>query len=134
MNGRDSCRLEERGASSVELIIFFPLLLAIILLSVQAALVWYGNEVALTTARETARSLRTSADPAAERLAAIDWAHQYAATTANGGLTDIAVEVVVGGDSVQVTVSGEAMDVFGGLTPRVSATVSGPIERFKGDT
>lgn len=126
-------RREEAGASSVELIVFFPLLLAIILLAVQASLVWYGNEVAMTTARETARVLRTSSDAPADKAAAIDWARQYAADTANGGLTDVAVEVEVGADSVEVTVSGKAMDVFGGLTPRVSATVTGPVERFEGD-
>ena len=36
----------EAGASSVELLVFFPLLLLIILLAVQTGLSWYGNEVA----------------------------------------------------------------------------------------
>jgi len=54
----------EAGASSVELLVFFPLLLLIILLAVQTGLSWYGNEVAMTAARETARTLRTGAhDP-----------------------------------------------------------------------
>lgn len=51
----------ETGASSVELLVFFPLLLLIILLAVQTGLSWYGNEVAMTAARETARALRTGA-------------------------------------------------------------------------
>jgi len=51
----------EAGASSVELLVFFPLLLLIILLAVQTGLSWYGNEVAMTAARETARTLRTGA-------------------------------------------------------------------------
>ena len=51
----------EAGASSVELLVFFPLLLLIILLAVQTGLSWYGNEVAMTTAREAARTLRTGA-------------------------------------------------------------------------
>lgn len=37
----------EAGASSVELLVFFPLLLLIILLAVQTGLSWYGNEVAI---------------------------------------------------------------------------------------
>ena len=41
----------EAGASSVELLVFFPLLLLIVLLTVQVALSWYGNEVATSTAR-----------------------------------------------------------------------------------
>ena len=55
---------EERGASSVELLVFFPLLLLIVLLTVQVALSWYGNEVALTTARQVAREVRSGGDAA----------------------------------------------------------------------
>ena len=38
------------------------------------------------------------------------------------------------GGAVTVTVTGSAMDVFGGLTPRVRATVTSPIEEFRGDS
>ena len=56
----------EAGASSVELLVFFPLLLLIVLLTVQVALSWYGNEVATSTAREVAREVRSgSADSSA---------------------------------------------------------------------
>ena len=65
----------EAGASSVELLVFFPLLLLIILLAVQTGLSWYGNEVAMTAARETARTLRTGAhDDAALAAARADGA------------------------------------------------------------
>lgn len=53
----ERCRREE-GASSVELLVFFPLLLLIILVTVQVSLSWYGNEVAISTAREVAREIR----------------------------------------------------------------------------
>ena len=46
-------RRGEEGASSLELLVFFPLLMLIILVTVQVALSWYGNEVAMTTARQT---------------------------------------------------------------------------------
>ncbi|SPT53627.1 TadE-like protein [Actinomyces bovis] len=124
---------DELGASSVELLVFFPLLLAIILLTVQVSLTWYGNEVALSTARETARTLRTNANAPGVQAAAVEHAKEYAARTAHGGLEDLDVQVQVGPDQVTVTVSGRSMDVFWGLSPRVSATVSGPVERFKGD-
>ena len=51
---------QEVGASSVELIIFFPLLLLVVLITVQVALTWYGNEVAIATAREVAREARAN--------------------------------------------------------------------------
>ena len=60
----------EAGASSLELLVFFPLLLLIILVTVQVALSWYGNEVAMTAARETARSLRTGSHDSAALAAA----------------------------------------------------------------
>jgi len=50
---------DETGASTIELLVFFPLLLLIVLLTVQLALSWYGNEVAMSTAREVARSVRS---------------------------------------------------------------------------
>ena len=121
----------EAGASSVELLVFFPLLLLIILLAVQTGLSWYG---AMTAARETARTLRTGAhDDAALAAARADGA-AYAQSLAGSGLTDVVVEASVDGGAVTVTVTGSAMDVFGGLTPRGRATVTSPIEEFRGDS
>ena len=125
---------EETGASSLELLVFFPLLLLIILVTVQVALSWYGNEVAMTTAREAARTLRTGAhDDAALAAARADGA-AYAQSLAGSGLTDVVVEASVDGGAVTVTVTGSAMDVFRGLTPRVRATVTSPIEEFRGNS
>ena len=36
---------DETGASTIELLVFFPLLLLIVLLTVQLALSWYGSDV-----------------------------------------------------------------------------------------
>jgi len=57
----------EAGASSVELLVFFPLLLLIVLLTVQVALSWYGNEVATSTAREVAREVRNGSAASSAR-------------------------------------------------------------------
>lgn len=125
---------DEDGASSVELIVFFPLLLLIILVTVQVALSWYGNEVAMTAARETARSVREGTqDSASLAQAEIDGA-RYAQRVGGAALTDVQVDVVVMGDHVHVEVSGRSMDVVAGLSPRVDATVTSSIETFRGDT
>ena len=58
----------------------------------------------------------------------------YAQNLAGSGLTDVVVEASVDGGAVTVTVTGSAMDVFGGLTPRVRATVTSPIEEFRGNS
>ena len=83
----------EAGASSVELLVFFPLLLLIILLAVQTGLSWYGNEVAMTTAREAARTLRTDTHDDAALTAARADAAAYAQNLAGSGLTDIDYEI-----------------------------------------
>ena len=122
----------EAGASSLELLVFFPLLLLIILVTVQVALSWYGNEVAMTAARETARSLRTGSHDSAA-LAAEASGVAYAASTGGSGLTDVVVDARATDTEVTVTVSGEAMDIVGGLAPRVNATVTSPVEEFRED-
>lgn len=123
----------ETGASSLELLVFFPLLLLIILVTVQVALSWYGNEVAMTAARETARSLRTGAhDPAALAAAEAEGA-EYAASTGGAGLTNVEVDAQMIDNEVSVTVSGEAMSIIGSLAPRVRATVTSPVEEFRRD-
>jgi len=123
----------EAGASSLELLVFFPLLLLIILVTVQVALSWYGNEVAMTAARETARSLRTGSHDSAALAAAEASGVAYAASTGGSGLTNVVVDARATDTEVTVTVSGEAMDIVGGLAPRVNATVTSPVEEFRED-
>ena len=125
-------RRGEEGASSLELLVFFPLLMLIILVTVQVALSWYGNEVAMTTARQTVRNLRTGAHDPAALAAAERSGADYAVST--GGLKDVEIDARTDGTQVSVTVSGQAMDIVAGLAPRISATVSSPVEQFREDT
>lgn len=120
---------EETGASSVELLVFFPLLMLIVLMTVQVALSWYGNEVALTTARQVAREVRSGGDAA---QAEIDGA-AYARRVGGAALTDVEVGVVVRDEEVVVEVSGEAMDIVAGFAPRVRASVTSELETFRED-
>lgn len=120
---------EERGASSVELLVFFPLLLLIVLLTVQVALSWYGNEVALTTARQVAREVRSGGDAAQAEADGVSYAHRVG----GAALTDVDVDVVVRDEEVAVEVSGEAMDIVAGFAPRVRASVTSELETFRED-
>ena len=49
----------ERGVSSLELVLYMPLLLMAIFLTVQFALVYLGNQVISSSARQAARVART---------------------------------------------------------------------------
>ena len=124
---------QETGASSVELIIFFPLLLLIVLITVQVALVWYGNEVAIATAREVAREARVSPEVGERTSAAQANGVAYARRVGGKALTDITIDVSSTSDQVTVRVSGKALDVVAGMSPRVKASVTSERETFRSD-
>ncbi|PHP51936.1 TadE/TadG family type IV pilus assembly protein [Actinomyces ruminis] len=124
----------ETGASSVELLVFFPLLMLIILVTVQVALSWYGHEVAISTARETARIVREGGTTPAELAQAEVDGVRYAMRVGSGrALTDVDVHIDINGDEARVTVTGASMDIVAGLAPGVEASVTAPIETFKED-
>ena len=57
-------RRDQRGASAVELAMVAPAFLLLIFFSIQAALFFYGRNVALQSAREAVAQLRLSPDGA----------------------------------------------------------------------
>lgn len=125
----------ERGASTVELVAFTPLLMLAILVVVQLSLTWYGNELAGAVAREAARVVRTGGGEPASIDAARARAVEFAGQIGGNSLTDITVDVTQPNDlTVRVTVTGRAVEIVEGLAPRVSATVQGPVEGFRADS
>lgn len=122
-------RRDQRGASTVELALYMPLLLFVIFLAVQFTLVYLGNQAAGAVAREAARVARVTGDAgqAQER------GRQYADNIGQGILEDYRIAITaVGGDRVRVTVTGRAQEISPVGVPRVSQTVEGPLERFVG--
>ena len=124
---------QEVGASSVELIIFFPLLLLVVLITVQVALTWYGNEVAIATAREVARDARANSKGGDLSAAAKANGTAYARKVGGKALTDVEIDVSPTSDQVTVRVSGKSLDVVAGLSPRVKASVTSERETFRSD-
>ena len=124
---------QETGASSVELIIFFPLLLLVVLITVQVALTWYGNEVAIATAREVAREARANSKGGDLSAAAKANGAAYARKVGGKALTDVEIDVSTTSDQVTVRVSGKSLDVVAGLSPRVKASVTSERETFRSD-
>lgn len=119
-------RRDDSGTSSVELVLYMPLLIFIIFITVQFALSWFGNQAASAVARETARVARVYQDEARARQAGAN----YAANIGSGVLEDVDIDVQIGNGFVRVTVTGEAQQVSPIGVPRVSETVEGPIEEF----
>jgi len=125
-----SRRRDDSGVSSVELVLYMPLLMFIIFLAVQFSLVWFGNQAASATAREAARVARVYADEARARQAG----YHYADNIGDGVLEDVHITVTrVGDNRVRVTVTGHAQEISPIGVPTVSQTVEGPIEEFEDD-
>lgn len=125
---------DDRGATSVELVLYAPVLMLVIFLSVQFALTWHGNEIAGAVAREAARVARAGGGTV-DALARAE-AHGVEYATALGGSALREVEVVVvplPDDRVRATVTGRSVELIGGLAPRVTKTVEGPVEMFRPD-
>lgn len=126
-----SRRRGEQGTSAIELVLYMPLLMIAIILTVQFALVYLGNQAASASAREAARVARVTGDTSLARAKG----QSYASELGRGVLENVSVEVVqVGSDQMRATVSGQAPQLLPFLdSPRVSEEVQGPIERFDPD-
>jgi Flp pilus assembly protein TadG len=121
----------DRGYSSVELVLYMPLLLAAILVTVQFALVYLANEYASAAAREGNRVARVTGDTGQGEAKG----RQVVADMGDGILAPSTVRTtVVGADVVQTEVTGSAPRIVPFLPfIDVSETVRGPIERFDPD-
>lgn len=118
---------DERGVSTVELVLYMPLLMLLILLSVQFSLYYLGRQTAGAVARETARVARVTADADEARRVG----DQHIRNIGSGTLEDHQITIrLVGTDRVRVTVSGQAQQILPFGVPRVSQSVEGPIEQF----
>lgn len=119
--------LGERGSTSVELAIAFPVILLLLMTLIQAALWYYARSAALGAAEEGARQGRlqpASVDRA--RSAAQD----FLTRTAHDLLTRTAVEVSASPTTIQVTVTGTSPSLFPGVGGwSVAQTAVGPVER-----
>jgi hypothetical protein len=112
---------------SISLVMVFPAVLALILLTVQAALWWYDRQVALTAAREGGEAARGyQAAPGAGAAAANSLLDR-----AGGGLTDRTVQINSDGVTVVVKVTVRTQSLLP-FVPGILVTqqVSEPVERF----
>ncbi len=125
----------ERGATSIELVMYTPILMLVIFLTVQFALTWHGNEIAGAVAREAARVARVGGGTDQALQEAEARGVEYAAKIGGSALTDVDVDVVPLPDAqeVRVTVTGRSVEIIGGLAPQVVKTVQGPVEVFRPD-
>jgi Flp pilus assembly protein TadG len=124
------CRPDgDRGAGSAEIVVAVPLLMLLILLIVQFAVWEQAESIAHATAEEALAAARVQGGTAADGQ---QRASQVISQIGSGVLTGPQVFVTTTPADVTVRVTGTAEQVLPipGLTFPVTATVTGPVERF----
>lgn len=118
----------DRGSSAIELVLLTPLLMVCVLLVVQFALWQHARHVLLAAAQEGARAARAQGGTVGDgRTRAFDYIAQLGPDLVSAPV----VEVDRGPDAVTVQIRGRAVSIVPGLPLNVSATSTGPIERFR---
>lgn len=117
----------DAGSVTLGLAAVFPACLALVLLVVQAALVFHARDVAGAAAQEGLRQARLYDGTA---KAGRDRANEFLTQTGGDLLTDRTVQVSRGDEQARVEVRGRALSLLPGLHPRVGAVAAGPVERF----
>ncbi len=119
----------DRGAGSAEIVIAVPLLMLLILLIVQFAVWEHAESIAHATAEEALAAARVQGGTAADGQ---QRAEQVISQIGSSVLTGPQVSVTMTPADVTVRVTGTAEQVLPipGLTFPVTATVTGPVERF----
>ena len=121
---------DERGTSTIELVIYMPILMTVILLAVQFSLYYLGRQTAGAVARETSRVMRVTLDEDRARLEG----RKYVDQVGRGVLGDARIEITpVGTDRIRVEVSGQSLKILPFVVPRVKQSVEAPIELFVED-
>jgi Flp pilus assembly protein TadG len=115
--------------STVEAVLTVPVMVAMVLAIVQAALWWYARQVAATAADEAARAAGAYSSTAAAGEAR--GAH-YIATVdpSSSTLRGRQVQVTRTATTVTARVTGKAVSLLPFLTPQVRVTVTAPVERY----
>jgi TadE-like protein len=129
----------------VELVMYMPLLVFMIFVTLQLAFLFLGNQAAGAAAREAARVARSAGDAGsgAGSQAAIDAGvarGQEYITSVGHGLFDepptvqVAVVAGPGGLQVQARVKGTAVHLIPGVPGlKINKMVQGPLEEFRPD-
>jgi Flp pilus assembly protein TadG len=114
---------------------YLPILFFVIFATVQASMLYLGNQAASAAAREAARVARSGGGSVQARQDAVARGEQYAASVGRGVLEHVSVVVVpVAGGQVRAVVTGHGIQVVPGLpTPAIRQVSQGPVEQFRPD-
>jgi len=121
---------DERGTSAIELVLYTPLLMVAMILTIQFSLTYLAKQSASAAAREAARVARVTGDPDMGRAKGVS----SATSLGRGLLMDPQVQVARVGDNMRAEVSGQANQLLPFFrSPRVTEVVQGRIEEYQQD-
>lgn len=122
-------RQREEGTSAIELVLYMPLLMVAIILTIQFSLVYLGNQAVSAAAREASRTTRTTGEIAQGE----DRGREYAKSIGGGLLenVDVNVNLINNGNDVSAVVAADGEQLLPFFDPpRLTETVQGPLEQF----
>lgn len=122
-------RRDERGSTTLELAVLFPVVLLIIFMAIQGALYFHARSVALSAAQEGVRVAKAENGSAGAGSGA---AKGFVAQSGGDGvLRDLGVSAQRSATTASVTVTGRPLSVIPGvLNFSVKQTAEAPVERF----
>jgi hypothetical protein len=114
---------------------YMPVLFFVIFVTVQAAMLFLGNQAASAAAREAARVARSGGGSADAIAAGRARGLEYAASVGHGVIEDVQVQVnPVADRQIRATVTGRGIQVVPWLPGMdITQVVQGPIEEFRPD-
>ena len=125
----------DRGASALELVLYMPLLMGAIFITVQFALIYLGNQVVASSVRQAARVARDGGGTPAAMQAGEAAGRDYATRIGHGLVTGVTVDVApAGGLQVRAVVRAKALQLVPGIqAPQIVQVSQGPVETFRPD-
>jgi len=118
---------EERGASSIEMVLALPIVLTVLFLAVQAGMWFYARSIALAAAQSGAR---TSAMLNSSLDAGLSSARSFITDVAGTTLTGVSVTGTRTATSTTVTVTGHTVRLVPFMDLTVAQTATLPVERY----
>ena len=116
---------QDRGSTSVEMLVLLPLLLAVLWMGLSAALYFYGRTAALAAAQTGAAAAAAQHGTGSDCQRA---ATQLAAKLGDS-LRSVTIQCSRGATLATATVSGSTLSLLPGWFPTVTMTATVPVER-----
>lgn len=124
---RRHATVDQRGSSTVELVVLLPLLLLLTFSGVQGALWFHARTLAIAAAQQGARAASAEHGTSAAGTAA---AAAFLRDVAGDSLTGVTLTGQRSATTATITVRGSSLSLIPGWTPTITHSASLPVERI----